>query len=543
MRRVGAFLSRRPFAAAFLGFFLLATAWSFAMPYDGPPDELQHVVRAYGVMTGQIMVPDGTTVTVPKSLAEPSLTGDAPGLTAAEKKPCMRWRMNMTAACAVSPDAVPTDQKTMTSTTTGAGTYNPFYYWFVGVPIKLWPHYTGIFLARLLTGAAMSALFAAAVSVAVRLGRGNGAGNGAGSGRLMLLGTIAAITPVSVGLSGAVNPAGLEIAAGVGLWAALIAIVYARDDSWRIFTLLGVSGILMAVLREMGIGWLLGSLAVAALGLRKDRMLELVRLRAFWVFAVLVFLAVLGGALWIVLSSQGGIGAVPNPSDKVPHGAAIWGKEFTHRVPYYTSGLVGLLAYGDVALPVPLIFTWFSAVGLLLVVAVRRCGRRIRLQLIALIVIPYAILILADGLAVKQGYWLSQGRYALPMLCGAPMLAGYALGRAGAWNRARQARMLRIAAVLLVPIQAAALWITIIRYQHGFNSLHPFMPFLFADTPSVDPFSGSWTPPLGTVLPVVLGLAGTGVLIWFLRVAALTGPQDAARPEPELRESGVTVAR
>jgi hypothetical protein len=106
---------------------------------------------------------------------------------------------------------------------------------------------------------------------------------------------------------------------------------------------------------------------------------------------------------------------VENPSDKVPHGIQIWIKELTNRSPYYTSGLVGLMSYGDVAIPLPLIFTWIAAVGLLLVVAVRRCGRRIRLQLVILVVIPYAVLIFADGAAVRQGYWLSQGRYALLM--------------------------------------------------------------------------------------------------------------------------------
>ena len=50
---------RRTWLISFLVFCLLGAAWSLAMPYDGPPDELQHVLRAYGVIDGQIISPDG----------------------------------------------------------------------------------------------------------------------------------------------------------------------------------------------------------------------------------------------------------------------------------------------------------------------------------------------------------------------------------------------------------------------------------------------------------------------------------------------------
>ena len=47
---------RRTWVVAFLGMVLLGCAWAFATPYDGGPDEGDHIVRAYGVATGQIVL-------------------------------------------------------------------------------------------------------------------------------------------------------------------------------------------------------------------------------------------------------------------------------------------------------------------------------------------------------------------------------------------------------------------------------------------------------------------------------------------------------
>src|SRR5260221_3454791 len=395
----------------------------------------------------------------------------------------------------------------MVVTGSGAANYNPLYYAVVGLPIKLMPDYRGIIAARLLTGVMTSTLLAGAVWVAARLRR-----TGAGGGGFLVAGVIAAATPVVVNMSGAVNPAGVEMAAGVGLWAGLIAVVNAREDSKRAFALLGVSAILLAVLRQCGIGWLAGSLVIAALGLSRERLGGLVRRPAFWGWTAAVAAAVAYGALWILVSTQGGIGSsTPNGLPPMATGSVLL-KELTHRVPYYTNGLVGLTSYGDVAIPFPLVLVWFAAVGLLLVLAVRRCGRRVALQICCLVAGCYLVLIASDVQARAGGFWLSQGRYALPALVGAPMLAAYWLGQREALSPVRQRSLTRLFAVVLTPMQAVALWITMIRFQHGFNSRHPWLLDLFQDTTSVNPFTGAWLPPAGPWLPARLCLAG----IWGL---------------------------
>jgi hypothetical protein len=496
----------KAFLLAFVGFFLLGSAWSLAMPYDGSPDEFRHVVRAYGVLDGQIAVSDAH-ITVPKSLV-PTGVGDP------DTDSCMRWKLDITAACSAKP--APGDQNRMVDTTSGAANYNPLYYAVTGWPIKLWPNYSGVIAARLLTCLLTSALLGGAVAVAARLARGRGP--------LVLGGVLLAITPVAVNLTGAVNPAGPEIAAAVAVWTSLIAILLARDDSKWTLALFGVAAGTLAVLRELGIGWLLAALAVTAFGATRDRLRELAGRRSVQVWVAVVVVAAVLGAAWILTSTQGAIPAKGQFTSAIPQGAKLWVKELTHRVPFYTSGLVGLTSFGDVAIPLPLILTWFAAVGALLVTAARRGGVRVLLQLAAIVAGGYLFLVGADLQAAAGGWWFSQGRYALPLLVGAPILAGFVAADRHLVTVSRQASLMRWAAWILVPTQAVALWITMVRFQHAFHSRHPNLFFLFDQTSSVNPFSGAWTPPGHGVPAMLLAAAGIVVLLTLVLGAARSRP-------------------
>ncbi len=500
-------MGARAFVVAFLGFFLLGAAWSAAMPYDGSPDELRHVVRAYGVLDGQIASRADAHITVPQSLV-PTGAGDS------DDASCMRWKLDVTAACTGKPAAG--DESRMVVTSSGAANYNPLYYAVIGWPIKLFPDYGGVVAARLVTCLLTSVLIGGAVAVAVRLARGRGA--------LVLGGVLLAVTPVVVDLTGAVNPAGPEIAAAIAVWTSLIAIFLARDDSKWTLALFGVAGGTLAVLRELGIGWLLAALVVVAFGAQRERLREVAARPAVWAWAAVVVAAVVFGAAWILLSTQGGIPQQGQTTNAIPQGAQLWVKELTHRVPFYTSGLVGLTSYGDVAIPFPLTLAWFVAVGALLVTAARRGGVRVLIQLAAVLAGGYVFLVGADLQAAVSNWWFSQGRYALPLLVGAPILAGFAAADRGLVAVERQAKLMRWAAWVLIPAQGIALWITMIRFQHAFTSRHPNLFFLFGQTSSVNPFSGQWTPPGAAVPAVVLGVAGIVVLLTFVLGATGSGP-------------------
>jgi hypothetical protein len=185
----------------FLGFFLVFGAWAVAAPYDAPPDEVQHVIRAYGVLSGQI-APAPTSVKwgvnnngagayqrVPEGLYHPARCwGFDPGKSAACQPPIGGGRL--------------------IDAPTSAGRYNPVYYAAVGLPLRIWPGWGGLVLSRLLSAALSAALLAWAFVTLIRWSRYG----------LMLAGLMAAATPMLAHLAGAVNPNGLEITAGIALF-------------------------------------------------------------------------------------------------------------------------------------------------------------------------------------------------------------------------------------------------------------------------------------------------------------------------------------
>ena len=134
---------RRVLLLAFLGFFLTIGAWSVAAPYSGSPDEVDHAVRAAGVVSGQI-APEPTAAkrgsgafqTVPAGLVPRNLG-------------CWIHKASINVSCAQGPSA----NRTLVQQATGAGRYQPLYYAAVGGPLRLWPGQPGLILARLISAA------------------------------------------------------------------------------------------------------------------------------------------------------------------------------------------------------------------------------------------------------------------------------------------------------------------------------------------------------------------------------------------------------
>src|SRR5262249_26862976 len=126
----------------FMGFWLLHAGWAFATPYNGPPDEVQHALRAAGILNGEIIgepTPTGAMQTVPASL---------------NRGWCFPTRVNVAADCNREPGGDESPQRVESY----AGRYNPVYYVVTSWPLGPWPDWTGILLSRLLNGAAMAAL-------------------------------------------------------------------------------------------------------------------------------------------------------------------------------------------------------------------------------------------------------------------------------------------------------------------------------------------------------------------------------------------------
>jgi putative flippase GtrA len=480
--RVGAV--RMVWAVAFTAFFLLGAAWSLAMPYDGPADEMQHVTRAYGVASGQIYAgPADSKVRTARSLT--------PHGTA-----CFRWNTTVSAKCQQTPGTNVKSQHTRRKYVSGASGYDPSYYLLVGPVVHLWPTMKGIVLARLITNAEISALLASAVAIAWSGGRK----------RWLIAGIAVCVTPVVVNLMGSVNPAGVEIGAAIAFWVSLLELVDAGPVRKPVVALALISGAILAVTRGFGVGWLGATLAICLLGADRERLRTLWRSRG-----VRLALAGLGCACaiacaWdLVAGANFNLAGATKVRDMSPTQLAA--QELWNRLPYYLDGTVRLTSYGDIPVPGVVSQIWFGFVGILVVGGLWLGGARTRIQIGAAIAIPLAMLVITDANAIRQGFYFSQGRYALPLLVGAPLIGALEIGRSGVGSAQRATTLLRWMVVALLPLQLVALWVSMLRFQTGFP-VSGLLP--------LNPLKGKWLPPLGPALPLALMTLGLLIIGWCM---------------------------
>ncbi|MBR7828506.1 DUF2142 domain-containing protein [Actinospica sp. MGRD01-02] len=481
--RMGA--ARLVWAVAFTAFFLIGAAWSLAMPYDGPADEMQHVTRAYGVASGQIFAgPADSKVYTAKSLV--------PHGTA-----CFRWNLQASAKCQQTPGANVQSQHEHTRYISGASGYDPSYYLLVGPVIHIWPTMKGIVLARLITDAEISALLASAVAVAWSGGR-----------RLWFIAGIAVgVTPAVVNLMGAVNPAGVEIGAAIAYWVSLLDLTAHGPVRRPVVALMCCSGALLAVTRGFGVGWLAAITVICVFNADREKLRALWRSRGMRLALAGVACACAIALAWDELAGPNFdlAGATTAPNTPPVQLAA---QELWNRLPGYIDGMTRLTSYGDIPIPGVVSQIWLAFLGVILVGGLWLGSVRAKIQIGGTIVIAFAMLMITDASALRQGFYFSQGRYALPLLAGAPMIAAIELGRSGALGAERARTLLRWMAAVLLPLQFVALWVSMLRFERGFPADN-VLP--------LNPLTEKWVPPLGPVVPLALmavGLIVFAVCMW-----------------------------
>jgi hypothetical protein len=504
---------RRLWAGAFAGFFLIFAGWAFAAPYDGPPDEVQHVIRAAGVVSGQVA-------------PEPAIIDNwdgrgSRGLGAYQRVPeglhspatCWGFDPNKPANC-----ATPIHGGPVSEVPTSAGRYNPTYYALVGLPVRLWPGWGGLVLSRLISAALSAALLACAFAVLVRWSRFG----------LMLGGLVAASTPMLAHLAGAVNPNGLEISAGIALFAAGIPMLLDNRmvaDRRALYWLFGISAVLLALVRPLGPLWLVCALAALGLGLSRARLGELWATKPVRNWALAIGAALLVSVAWTLIMRTGNV--VPPDDEPLPYVSPLQAAlTYFEDWNIYFRGMVGAAGWFDIFVPSPFYWLWisFTAALLLFALAVGRWTDRWRFFPIFLggFVAPGVMQV---AKANVLGLAVIGGRYMLPLLVGIPLLAAFILDRSLMTPRLSRT-MTRLFLIALLPVHVVLLVYAMIRWQRGrgngaFNFLR-----------------GEWQPPTGSLLPMLLMVAGlvvAGYVIWrgqnlIYRAAGDDAPRLAAPP-------------
>ncbi|MGF1426337.1 DUF2142 domain-containing protein [Kitasatospora sp. LaBMicrA B282] len=505
-------LRRRPWLIAFVGFFLLCAGWALAAPYDGSPDEMEHIIRAAGVAQGEIApaptaanMGTGAVQHVPKSLVRDN---------------CWMFHTDKSAACAQPPGG----DTTKASVGTRAGRYNPVYYLVVGWPIALWPTMKGVLIGRLVSAALTAGFLAAAANAAVRWSRH----------RVMAAGVLIAVTPISVHLAGSINPNGLEISAAVALFSALVPLVLGTDTSVRrgAVVQVAVAGATLGTLRVLGPFWLVAIFGILLVPIARTRLAALARSRPIrWTIAALLAACALGAA-WTVVMRASELGSVTHSTHLTTLQALRY--EVVTRTSGYFDEMVGVPSWLDTPMPGWTYTVWDITLGAVLLPAFALGTWADRRRLTLIPAAALAVAIVPDALDVNSYGFVSQGRYILPLMVGLPILAAWLLGHRGVLQPAHGDKLTRWVAVVVLPLQLVFLDLTMVRWQSGLTYAPDRLP--------LNPLHGSWHPMVGSATALGAAVLGTCALAFWVRSATRPGstpvPDGAepatAHPQPSL---------
>jgi hypothetical protein len=472
---------RRIFWLAFAGFLLLSGAWAGALPPNGTYDESQHIVRAYAAVDMQWRPhgPNRQTYTVPGTLL-------------AENPECMRTSGDPQPATCL--------QRRSPSGAVGIETYvaryNPVYYLAVGLPLKVWPNLTGIVLSRLISAALCALLLAASVWLAVRSGK-----------RLVVAGVVLVATPMVANLAGSVNPNGMEICAAVLLFTSLLcrephkaSMIWAAVAAFALITVRHIGPVLVVVdLVAVGLYVGLGKL-------RRD-------LRGWLGGGVLAGFVVFGA--W-VLAARSPVGEGPGKTSDLGFGGILRGL-VEHRFEFYIKQIVGQFGYGETTISPLAILLWYGLVAVVVLPGLWYATWRVRLIIVGLVVAGFGLLVALEFYFVPTANWFSHGRYALPILVGAVVIAALVLDETG--RVPRWVPMALVAAT--APVHLYALVRALSRYRVGIEA-------------SFSPFGGSWSPPVNAGMVLLAVLVGVGLLVWTARPVT-DGHESPTRTEGSTR--------
>jgi hypothetical protein len=452
------------FWAALAVFFLLPAAWAMITPYDGAYDEHDHVIRAAGIVRGEIFAPptddgrNGRYQSVPESLVPPNFK-------------CLRTGLEPATCLGTAPTS-----RERTDVQTRAGHYNPFYYAIVGWPLLPFPDMTGVYLARLVSSLLCALMYAFALVTIWPLRRR----------RLLLVALLLVFAPTTMVLTGLVNPNGLEIATSAVLWITLTCLLSKNRDEdaedaevfgfggerWtkRLVWLTALAGVPLALNRPLGVVLAGGIVVLSFLAMgRRHHLTELLGRRDVRFAVLAIGVAAALAFAWSFAAQVGTLGTEATP-DVSPPASEIVRTVINSRFDYWIRQTVGVFGYATVQLPVWFIVAWGLVIGLLVLTAVMHSSRRMMLVILG---IPAACL--AGGLVVDVmmvpviGYFM-QGRYFVPLWMGMFFLAAQAVPP-GLLTPTGLRRLYGVWIFLWGIAVSYGLYLTVKRYEYGDQKL------------------------------------------------------------------------
>ncbi len=447
-----------------VGFVLLGAAWMFSTPPGWAPDEPAQYLRALGISEGQLLGPK-----------EPLAASDVANLRAGGWRAAQQvWndhdRRGVIVPASLSPPSEPCfgalsgGRCTEVSYT---GDYYPLAYLIPAVGMsraQTWE--TALLLSR--AGSFLQLLVFLTLAVILTGPRPG----------WRLVGLLAATTPMVLFIGSMVNPNGLEIAANLAFVAALLRL--RRDQAafpgWGWISLIA-SGAVTILAWQLGPVFLAAELVVWAALMGTGGLRALYSTHAGAAFAAAgVLVAVLavfvawGGAAGVLHSTV----TFASPITAMRGGLRQLGPAL--------NGAVGNFGALNVPLPGLMIKGWWLAVIVLAAVGIWQGTQRERVALALASVLGLAFPVVFFAFSYRLSGFGVQGRYILPILSLAPMLAGDVIEGAGSrLTEVRRGSLWRLCVIAFAAFQLAAWWI----------NAHHYAPSGLLAGPA------PWTPPLG----------------------------------------------
>jgi hypothetical protein len=460
---------------------LVQFAWILTLPPFQGIDEFDHAYRAAAVAHGQLLpssrpVVDGRGdyVEVPAALVD------------AARRVCESYDYtgpdNCNPASRLSNGYV--------EVASAAARYNPVFYWVVGTPASLFSGSAFDYALRVVA-ALLCAAFVWCAGYALTVGFRTA---------WPLLGAALGMTPVLTYSMSLGAPNGVEMASGFALWSALLALRESRNPprlERRLIALAAGSASVLATTRLLGPVWLLLLLLLALPFVGRDRLRGLVR-RHRWpagLGAALVLTALAAALLWTKVASPNSLAHEPDVGGHHPLTNAL------ELVPLWIMQSIAAFPTRSEPAPTSVYAAVLLAAFLVLAAVARWVPRRWWgvLGVAVLVWLGAQVAITAATYEQLGAVW--QGRYALPLGVGIPVLLG-ALAERHRQSGPPRALLAGVVALLTV---AQAVSTAYVLMRVGTDG------------------SGSW---VTTPLVLVVVLAG------MLLLAALALPGVRGRPAP-----------
>jgi hypothetical protein len=490
-------LGRRASVALAVAISLLLGAWLMSnAPFEGP-DEASHYLRALTIANGQLIGPRVHVHPVPflttqqlDWTASDSRGVVVPARMSPPNENCFDGRADLVGSC------------TELSYTAD---YQPLPYLLPALALKASDNVqTTAWTTRVASALLNLAFILLALLLASR------------GGKWSVAGLLVALTPMVFFVSSVLNPNGLEIDASMAFVAGLLWL--ARDPPgmppWALAAT-GLSGVAVVLAWTVGPVFAAIDLGLTSLLWRRDQLALLgPRQRRTALASGLALLGAL--AIYLIYASAAGLAHAGVNLQRLGPALRTGLAELTTL---FHDG-VGVFGALSVRLPAPVYWLWWALVLGLCVAALVLSSRRGRsamgVTMLTLAVFP----VLFYALVYRQSGWGLQGRYILPILIVAPMMAGDLIGA-----RAQRASLASGAALIAVVtaaglLQLIAWWVNARVTAGGSGSIwflgHP-----------------GWTPPLGwwPWTAAALGATAAVVAVAALQLRALA-PQRVAPARP-----------